>query len=190
MMRLSIRRFSTLNIKNAVAQRVEMRFFDQDYEKGYFNYLTVFKKAKGLAETTDPNKIHSHFMKGKSMSRFFYFCVVTFFVMSIGNAQDINGKWKGEMQSPNGPMELTFNFKVSGDSLNGTVVGPMGELPISNGKINGKIFSFDVNANEFTINHQCTVMSDSISMKVPGMPGGEDMAIILKRVPELNKESQ
>ena len=54
----------------------------------------------------------------------------------------------------------------------------------------GKTFSFDVNANNFTMNHQCTVMSDSISMKVPGMPGGEDMAIILKRVPELNKESK
>jgi hypothetical protein len=178
------------NTINAIAQRVEMRFFDRDYEKGYLNYLTVFKKAKGLAETTDPNKTHSHFMKGMFMSRLFYFGVVVFLAMSIGHAQDINGKWKGEMQSPNGPMELTFNFKVSGDTLNGTVASPMGELPISNGKINGKTFSFDVNANEFTINHQCIVMSDSISMKVPGMPGGEDMAIILKRVPELNKESK
>jgi hypothetical protein len=118
------------------------------------------------------------------MPRFFYCCAVTLLVISIGSAQDINGKWKGEMQSPNGAMELTFNFKVSGDSLNGTVASPMGELPISNGKINGKTFSFDINANDFTINHQCTVMSDSISMKLPGMPGGEDMAIILKRVPE------
>ena len=124
------------------------------------------------------------------MSRFFYFCVVTFFAMSIGHAQNINGKWKGEMQGPNGSMELIFNFKVSGDTLSGTVTSPMGELPMSNGKINGKTFSFDVNANEMIINHQCTVMSDSISMKVPGMPGGEDMAIILKRVPELNKESK
>jgi hypothetical protein len=123
------------------------------------------------------------------MSRFFYFCVVILFVMSIGNAQDINGKWKGEMQSPNGAMELTFNFKVSGDSLNGSAVSPMGELPISNGKINGKTFSFDVSVNDFTMNHQCTFMVDSILMKVPGM-GGEEMAIILKRVPELNKESK
>ena len=124
-------------------------------------------------ETTELTTVHSHVMKGITMSRFFYFCVVSLLVMSIGHAQNINGKWKGEMQSPNGPMELTFNFKVSGDSLNGTVASPMGELPISNGKINGKTFSFDVNANEFTINHQCTVMSDSISMKVPGMPGGK-----------------
>ena len=112
-------------------------------------------------------------MKGISMPRLFYFCVATFLAISIGFGQDINGKWKGQIQGPNGPMDLTFNFKVSGDSLNGTVASPMGELPISNGKINGKTFSFDINANEFTISHQCTVMSDSISMKVPGMPGGK-----------------
>jgi hypothetical protein len=129
-------------------------------------------------------------MKGITMSRFYYFGVVFVLAMSIGHSQDIKGKWKGEMQSPNGPMELTFNFKVSGDTLSGTVASPMGEIPISNGKVNSKTFSFDVNVNEMTISHQCTVMSDSISMKVPGMPGGEDMAIILKRVPELNKESK
>ena len=123
------------------------------------------------------------------MSRFFYFCVVTFLAIGIGHAQDINGKWNGEMQSPNGPMELTFNFKISGDSLTGTVVSPMGEIPISNGKVNSKTFSFDVNVNEMTINHQCTVMSDSISMKVTGMPG-ETPGIILKRVPESSNESK
>jgi hypothetical protein len=122
-------------------------------------------------------------MKGVAMSRFFYFCVITFFAMSIGLAQDINGKWKGEMQSPNGSMELTFNFKVNGDTLSGTVTSPMGETPISNGKVNSKMFSFDVNVNEMTISHQCTVMGDSISMKVMGMPE-EAPAIILKRVAE------
>jgi hypothetical protein len=140
-------------------------------------------------ETRELTTVHSHVMKGEAMSRFFYFCVVTFLVMSIGNAQDINGKWKGEMQSPNGPLELTFNFKASGDSLSGTVASPMGEIPISNGKVNSKMFSFDVNVNEMTISHQCTVMSDSISMKVIGMPE-EAPAIILKRVAESNNESK
>ena len=117
------------------------------------------------------------------MSRLYIFAVVIVLAMSIGHSQDINGKWKGEMQSPNGSMELTFNFKVSGDTLSGTVASPMGEIPISNGKVNSKTFSFDVNVNEMTISHQCTVMSDSISMKVTGMPE-EAPAIILKRVAE------
>ena len=123
------------------------------------------------------------------MSRFFYFCIAIFFVVSIGHAQGIDGKWKGEMQSPNGPMELTFSFKASGDSLTGAVIGQMGEMPISNGKISGKTFSFDVSVNDMTISHQCTVMSDSISMKVQGFQG-EPMEIILKRVPEAKKETK
>jgi len=124
------------------------------------------------------------------MSRLFYFCVVIFLAISISSAQDINGKWIGQMQTPNGPMDLTYSFKVSGDSLTGTIESPMGELPISDGKINGKSFSFDMNVGEMTMNHQCTVMGDSISMKMPGMPGGEDITTILKRLPEIKKESK
>ena len=123
------------------------------------------------------------------MSRLFYFCVVVFFATGIGHAQGIDGKWKGEMQTPNGPMDLTFNFKVTGDSLTGTVATQMGEMPIINGKVDGKKFSFDVSFNDMTINHQCTFMSDSISMRVPGMQG-DTMQIILKRVPGSINESK
>ena len=123
------------------------------------------------------------------MSRFFYFCLVIFLVMNIGcNEKEINGKWKGEMQTPNGPFELTYDFNVIGDSLAGTVSSPMGQLPISNGKVDGKTFSFDVNVNGMTFSQQCTYMTDSISMKVQGMQG--PMEIMLKRVPESNNESK
>ena len=124
------------------------------------------------------------------MVRSFCLFVVAFFAVSVGFAQDINGKWKGQMQSPNGPMDLVFNFKANGDSLSGTVEGPMGEMPISNGKINGKTFFFQVNAGEMTISHQCTAMGDSIAMKVPGMQGGETMELMLKRVTEGEKQSK
>ena len=118
------------------------------------------------------------------MLRFFYFCLTAFLVLTVGcNEKDINGKWKGEMQTPNGSFELTYDFKVIGDSLAGTVTSPMGELPISNGKVNGETFSFDLNVNEMTFNQQCTVMGDSISLKFKGMQG-EDREIFLKRVPE------
>ncbi len=129
-------------------------------------------------------------MKGKSMVRSFCFLVVALFAVSIGFAQDINGKWKGQMESPNGPMDLVFNFKANGDSLSGTVESPMGELPISNGKINGNTFSFLVNVGEMSMSHQCTAMGDSISMKVPGMQGGEPMELMLKRVTEVQKQSK
>jgi hypothetical protein len=129
-------------------------------------------------------------VKGKTMVRSLCFVVVALFAVSIGFAQDINGKWKGQMQTPNGPMDLVFNFKANGDSLGGTVDGPMGEMPISKGKIDGKSFSFDVNAGDMTISHQCTAMGDSIAMKVPGMPGGDAMELMLKRVTEEPKQSK
>jgi hypothetical protein len=128
--------------------------------------------------------------KGKTMVRSLCFIVVALVAVNIGFAQGINGKWKGQMQTPNGPMDLVFNFKAIGDSLAGTVEGPMGEMPVVNGKITGKTFSFDVNAGEMTISHQCTAMGDSISMKIPGMPGGEAMELMLKRVTEGQKQSK
>ena len=116
--------------------------------------------------------------------------VVALCAVNIAFAQDINGKWKTQMQTPNGPLELVFNFKAIGDSLAGTVESPMGELPFDNAKIKGKTFSFDVNAGEMKISHECTVMGDSISMKVPGMPGGEAMQLMLKRVTEEKKQAK
>jgi hypothetical protein len=149
----------------------------------YTSYIITVRMKTTMPETT-------HSMKGKSMVRSFCIFVVALFTVSAGLAQDINGKWKGQMQSPNGPMDLVFNFKATGDSLSGTVVSPMGELPINNGIIKGNTFSFQVNAGEMTINHQCTVMGDSISMKVPGMQEGEAMEMTLKRLSEGEKQSK
>ena len=110
-----------------------------------------------------------------------YICMIlTFSLASISFAQDINGKWKGKMQGPNGDMEMVFNFKVNADSLTGTAESPMGSLPISNGKIKDKEFSFDISFNDMTMHHDCKLVADSIVMKVPGM-GGDPMELILKR---------
>jgi len=106
--------------------------------------------------------------------------LLTIALAYVGTAQDINGKWKGEMQTQNGPMDMTFNFKVNADSLTGSVESPMGEIPISNGKINGNK-SFDVSFNEMTIKHECTIAADSIAMKVPGMGDGNAMELTLRR---------
>jgi hypothetical protein len=97
---------------------------------------------------------------------------------------DITGKWVGKMQGPDGDMEMAFNFVAKGDSLSGSVQSPMGELPISNGKIDGDKFSFDISFNDMKMTHQCTILGDSISMKMPGMQGGDGIEIILKRAEE------
>jgi hypothetical protein len=116
------------------------------------------------------------------MSRFITVSVVLFFAAGLCVAQDINGIWKTKMETPNGPANMTFTFKTNGDTLTGTVEGPMGEMPIINGKKKDKTFSFDVSFNDWTINHWCTAMGDSILMKVPGMQG-DTMSLLLKREP-------
>ena len=98
-------------------------------------------------------------------------------------AVNIDGRWQGEMDSPNmGPMVFVFNFKVDGDNLTGTIESDMGEMPISNGKVNGAEFSFDVDAGGMVISHQCIYTDDTITLTVPGF--GDNSEMILKRISE------
>ena len=64
----------------------------------------------------------------------------------------------------------------------------MGEIPIGNGKIDGKKFSVDTSFNDMTMSHQCTVMGDYISMKSQGMRG--ERVMILKRLPQSKDKSK
>jgi hypothetical protein len=115
------------------------------------------------------------------MGRIIRSCVVLTLVFAgLCFASDINGKWKTKIPGPEGDMELMFNFIVKGDTLNGTVESPMGELPMTNGKLSGDEFSFDVNLGDMTIVHRCKVLADSISMKYTGMQGDTSI-IFLKR---------
>jgi hypothetical protein len=108
--------------------------------------------------------------------------VILFLLVASGAyAKGIEGTWIAKMQGPDGDMELTFVFKMEGGKLTGVVKSPNGDMEITNTKINGKEFSFDVSFNEMTIKHNCTLNEDdTISMKAGGTPMG-DMEMILKR---------
>jgi hypothetical protein len=58
-------------------------------------------------------------------------------------AADIDGKWVGSIDSPNGAMAVTYTFKSEGNTLTGTTAAPDGSaLPIKDGKIDGNKISF------------------------------------------------
>jgi hypothetical protein len=103
-------------------------------------------------------------------------------IASYGFAAGIDGNWIANMKGPDGSeMAMTFVFKMDGEKLTGTIKTPNGDMPISNTKIEGKAFSFDVSFNDMTIKHNCTLKEDdTISMKVVGSPMG-DSEMILKR---------
>lgn len=85
------------------------------------------------------------------------------------------------MQGPDGDMVLTFVFKMVDGKLTGAVQSPNGDLEITNTKVNGNEFSFDVSFNGMTIKHKCLLKEDdTITMNVEGSPMG-DSEMILKR---------
>lgn len=102
------------------------------------------------------------------MRKLLCICAGLAMTLSAGTAMaaDVTGTWTTQATGPDGsPMQLTFTFKQDGAVLTGTVQGPMGDsMKITNGKIDGDKFSFDVSFNGMTISHQCTVDGDTIKM--------------------------
>jgi hypothetical protein len=87
--------------------------------------------------------------------------------MTIAWAADVTGKWVAQVPGRDGQTrETTFNFKVEGDKLTGTMSGFQGETPISDGKISGDDISFKVklsfNNNEVTLLFTGKVSGDEI----------------------------
>jgi hypothetical protein len=120
-----------------------------------------------------------------AMKILLYFCAALAMTLTAATAlaADVSGTWTATAQSPNGDFQLTFTFKQDGANLTGTVQGPQGDaIDISNGKVDGDKFTFDVSFNGMTIHHDCTVNGDEIKMTTksdnPDFPG---MELTLKR---------
>ena len=83
------------------------------------------------------------------------------------------------MAGPDGnEMALNFDFKVDGEKLSGSVETPNGPMDFTDGKIKGDEFSFKVEFDGNSIDHQCKITGDTISMKVMfGPEGGADVTL-------------
>jgi hypothetical protein len=92
-------------------------------------------------------------------------------------AADFNGKWSATVEGMRGPQPISFNLKVDGAAVTGTVTTPRGDLDISNGKIDGDNISFDTvanfNGNSFTFSYKGTISGDSIKF-TRSFPAGPD----------------
>jgi len=118
----------------------------------------------------------------------------TFAVVILGTlvsiAQGIDGKWKASMEGPNGKMEMTYTFKVDGKALTGSISSEMGDMAFSNGKVDGKEFTFSIDFNGNAMPFKGTVDGDVIKIKMVGAPAGAPEGgngpgeIILKRIVE------
>jgi hypothetical protein len=97
-------------------------------------------------------------------------CVMTVGMATVALAADPTGKWVGSVDSPNGPIELTFEFKAAGEVLTGSVASAMGTQEISNGKVAGDVLTFDVALEGGKITHEAKVNAagDEIAIKATG----------------------
>jgi hypothetical protein len=92
-------------------------------------------------------------------------------------AADVDGKWSGALATPNGDVNVAFEFKADGTALTGSTTGPDGaQLPIKNGKIDGSTITFVVTVAfgdmSFDIAYSGVVSPEEIKMtgEFGGMP--------------------
>jgi opacity protein-like surface antigen len=98
------------------------------------------------------------------------FFVATLLILcaTVAWAADVSGKWTAQIPGRNGEMrETTFNFKVEGEKLTGTMSGFQGaEVPISDGKVSGDDISFVVTmsfgGNDVKLNYKGKVSGEEI----------------------------
>lgn len=97
--------------------------------------------------------------------------------VSIGAlAADATGKWTAQIPGRSGQTrETTFNLKVDGSNLTGTVSTGQGEAPITDGKVSGDTLSFTVTVDRGgnTVKQSYTgkVVGDEIQFKREGGQG-------------------
>lgn len=80
------------------------------------------------------------------MKRLVQLFAVVLLVVATASAADVTGKWTGQVPARGGETrEATFTFKADGSKLTGTISGPQGDVPISDGEVEGDEISFTVN---------------------------------------------
>ena len=87
---------------------------------------------------------------------------------------DITGAWQLTVESPQGTMVITANFKQDGETLTGTHVSEMGESPLK-GTVKGVdveyTLTIDMGGQQMSIVHKAKVDGDTMkgSADIEGM---------------------
>lgn len=73
----------------------------------------------------------------------------------------IDGNWKGTRDTPNGPLEINYTFKVEGTAVTGVLKTQFGDTKLEEGKIDGKKFSYSVSFNDMKFSSTAELISEN-----------------------------
>ena len=127
--------------------------------------LKIRSPARGVRVRFPPQALVT---KGGSMKILLALAIVL--VIAVPSfAADVDGKWSGTIMGPMGDIPVAFTFKADGEKLTGSTVGLDGaEVPISEGKINGKNITFKVSfyfgGMPFVISYKGVVSAEEIQI--------------------------
>jgi hypothetical protein len=93
-------------------------------------------------------------------------------------AADVTGKWKATLADMG--MEMTFTFKAEGSTLTGMVSGQMGEMQITDGKVDGNNITFTVTIDQGKVVHKGVLNGDD--MKITAQMGDQNFEMTAKRM--------
>jgi hypothetical protein len=91
--------------------------------------------------------------------------ILTLLLAFSAFAADVTGKWTASIDGPEGKMEIVFNFQMAEGKLTGTVTGPIGDMPITEGKVDGDSIVFTVTGGDFKAIHKGTISGSEMKLK-------------------------
>ncbi len=98
----------------------------------------------------------------------------------VAAAADPSGTYKAEMTGgKKGPQSITITLKADGANLSGNIANARGEMPISDGKVDGDNISFtqkmNFNGNEMVVKWKGKVEGDSLKLtRTMTTPDGQE----------------
>ena len=103
---------------------------------------------------------------------------------AFSSASDIDGTWVGSFETPQGNMEITFEFTTDGTTLTGTSNAGMGATEFKNGTYNpeDESFSFDIEFQGMSIAHEGKLNDDdTITLTINIMDQENEMTLTKKK---------
>ncbi len=102
-------------------------------------------------------------------------------------AAGITGTWKGDIHTPRGQTRsVGFAFIQNGNAFTGSMEWRQGDLPVSDGKINGNTISFvvkrDVGIQEQVLHYSGRITSEGIELTMPGFAGSTRRTVTMHRI--------